>query len=113
MHLLRLILVLLVLALPAAAQDSTLYRFYRVEGRNVNGTPYAGDLRLSRSGRGIRGDWTIAGERFRGIGVLEGRILTLQWEDNAPPVVYVLMPDGALHGTWANGRALERAVPVE
>ena len=27
------------------------------------------------------------------------------------PVIYVIMPNGELHGTWDNGRALEKMIP--
>ncbi len=37
----------------------------------------------------------------------EGRVVTVDWGAETP-VVYVVMPGGALHGTWDGGMALER-----
>lgn len=101
----------LLAATSTPAQTSDLFRDYTVEGRNADGSAYAGTLTLTDGGRDIYGNWTIGADSFRGVGRLEGRVLTLQWEDNAPPVVYVLMHDGTLHGTWSDGYALERAEP--
>ncbi|SMX50479.1 LIC10280 family protein [Maliponia aquimaris] len=110
-----LLLAALLTATPLAAQDTgqftDLTGSYRVEGRNPDGSAYSGTLTLTASGPRYIGDWTIAGQSFRGSGTLDGRILTLQWSEGAEPVVYVLMPDGALHGTWADGRALDRLEP--
>ena len=101
----------LLAATPVLGQTPDLFRDYTVEGRNADGSAYSGDLTLTEGGSDIDGDWTIGSDSFRGVGRLEGRVLTLQWEDNAPPVIYVLMPDGTLHGTWGDGYALERAAP--
>jgi hypothetical protein len=104
-------------ATPVFAQDTgqstDITGAYAVEGRNIDGSAYNGDLTLSTRGNRYLGSWLIAGQAFRGSGDLEGRILTLQWEEGTAPVIYVLMPDGELHGTWADGRALERAMPLD
>ena len=54
--------------------------------------------------------WRVGRETYTGEGRIDGRVLTVDWgaED---PIVYVLMPDGELHGTWADGRALEKLSP--
>ena len=105
----------LLAATPLQAQDSgqitDISGTYRVEGRNPDGSAYACTLVLRAQGTRYVGDWTIAGQNFRGSGTLEGRILTLQWQEGADPAIYVLMPDGELHGTWADGRALDRLQP--
>lgn len=82
---LRAVCMIRLIGYPATAQE--LAGLNRGEGRNADGSACSDHLRLSASGQGFRGDWTIAGERFRGMGALEGRILTLPWEDNAHPVV--------------------------
>ncbi|WP_417207950.1 hypothetical protein [Antarctobacter sp.] len=107
-------------ATPAVAQDVgqdgsqtlDIAGTYRVEGRNPDGSAYTGELRLTAQGARYTGEWTIAGQVFQGIGTLEGRVLSLIWDEGAEPVVYVLMPDGELHGTWADGRALDRLEPL-
>lgn len=105
----------LLFASPLCAQDSghlaDISGTYGVEGRNPDGSAYSGTLVLTASGPRYVGEWTIAGQTFRGSGTLDGRILTLQWAEGADPVIYVLMPDGELHGTWADGRGLDRLEP--
>src|SRR6056297_2323809 len=102
-----LILAALLGATPVLAQNSgqttDITGSYRVEGRNVDGSAYSGSLVLSTQGATYLGDWRIAEQAYRGVGRLDGRILILQWQDGADPVVYVVMPDGELHGTWADG----------
>ncbi|KHQ52101.1 LIC10280 family protein [Mameliella alba] len=85
---------------------------YRVAGRNPDGSAYTGTLEMTANGAQYQLAWTIAGQVFRGTGRLEGRILTVDWQGDSNPVVYVLMPNGALHGTWADGHALDRLEPL-
>ena len=35
---------------------------------------------------------------------------TVEWGSDYP-VYYLILPSGELHGTWANGTALERLIP--
>lgn len=97
------------LGTPSFADDRPIGGTYAVEGRNSNGSAYSGNLVLEEKGGRVFGEWLIAGQSYRGSGRRDGRILTLHWEEGAEPVVYVLMPDGELHGTWGDGYALERA----
>ncbi|WP_305971132.1 MULTISPECIES: hypothetical protein [unclassified Mameliella] len=85
---------------------------YRVAGRNPDGSAYSGTLQLTGNSARYQLTWTIAGQIFRGTGRLEGRVLTVDWQGDSNPVVYVLMPDGSLHGTWADGLALDRLEPL-
>jgi hypothetical protein len=98
-------------ALPQSAIPLDVSGEYTVEGRNIDGSAYSGSLRLTQTGQDVVGEWQIASDSFRGAGPLDGRILTLNWQPGQPPVIYVVMPDGALYGTWAEGKALERALP--
>ena len=50
--------------------------------------------------------WSV-GTVYSGTGVLQGQVLTVTW-GAAFPAIYVVMPDGELHGTWANGEGLDR-----
>ncbi|MBV0912628.1 hypothetical protein KTJ87_09575 [Rhodobacteraceae bacterium ASV31] len=82
---------------------------YSVEGRNADGSAYSGRLSVAQSASDLRFDWQV-GSAYSGTGLIEGRIVTIDW-GSTTPVVYVVMPNGALHGTWADGTALERATP--
>lgn len=115
----RLAAALVVFATPALAQNleqgsapsTNLSGLYTVEGRNADGSAYSGTLQLTQNGMDVVGEWRIGADSYRGAGPLEGRILTLHWQPGAAPVIYVVMPNGALYGTWAEGKALERALP--
>ena len=85
---------------------------YAVSGRNPDGSAYAGTVVLRQQGAEYNIAWTIAGQDYQGTGRLEGRVLTVNWQGDANPVVYVLMPDGELHGTWSDGHALDRLEPL-
>lgn len=105
----------LLTATPLLAQNTSqsgdISGTYSVLGRNPDGAAYSGSIELTATGNRYTGAWSIAGQDFRGSGTLDGRILTLHWAEGGDPVVYVLMPDGELHGTWADGLALERLEP--
>ena len=106
------------LALPALAQGrksggppDALTRpiagAYTARGLNADGTAYSGTVEIVEQGMAIEMTWQVAGDTIRGQGIREGRIVTVDWGDKTP-VVYVLMPDGSLHGTWDDGTALEK-----
>ncbi len=97
------------LATTAVAQES-LTGLYTVEGRNPDGSTYTGQLSLAQNGAEVTASWKVGNDSFLGSGTLEGRVLTINWYAETP-VVYVVMPDGTLHGTWSDGYALERAQP--
>ena len=101
-------------ASPALAQmnfTSTVAGRYSVEGRNPDGGGYGGSARVDQQGGTVRVTWQTGGQTFTGTGVIEGRVITVDWGE-AHPVVYVTMPNGSLHGTWADGLALDRLSPV-
>jgi hypothetical protein len=47
-----------------------------------------------------------------GQGTLNGSMLTVDW-GQPDPVIYQVMHDGTLEGTWARGRAKESLTPAE
>lgn len=112
-----LIMTALLLAPPLYAQDQGQQQYtditgrYSVEGRNPDGSAYSGAFDLTAQPPRYLGQWQIAGQSYSGVGTFDGTVLSLQWDEGAEPVVYVLMPDGELHGTWNDGRALERLEP--
>ena len=102
----------LVLAAPVWAQDipADISGTYRVEGRNPDGSAYSGQLTVVEStGGSVAFAWIVANQSYAGVGVRDGRVVTVDWGSDTP-IVYVVMPGGELHGTWGGGTALERAV---
>lgn len=95
---------------PAAAYN--IAGNYTVSGRNPDGSGYSGTVTLSLQGDAYQVLWTIAGQQYSGTGRLDGRVLTVDWQGDSNPVIYVVMPDGSLHGTWADGYALDRLAPA-
>ena len=96
------------LAVAALAQDLT--GAYLAQGRNADGSTYRGTVQLTHRADVVSLAWQVGAESYIGTGVLDGRVVTVDWGADTP-VVYVVMPDGTLHGTWADGYALERLTP--
>jgi hypothetical protein len=95
----------------SALADGHIAGLYTVEGRNPDGSSYGGNVSI-----GILGadqyvlNWDV-GSSYEGTGTLSGDVLTVEG-DFSDPVFYLVMPDGELHGTWADGRGLERLEPM-
>jgi hypothetical protein len=106
----RIFLALPLLLLPALVLAQDLSGTYRAEGRNPDGSAYTGSVRIDEEGSAIRVYWTIGASSYDGLGFRDGRVLVVDWGEQ-DPVVYVVMADGELHGTWADGTALERLIP--
>ncbi len=96
------------LAGPLAAQS--ISGAYRAEGRNPDGSAYSGTVNIREDGAMVYMSWRVGSQTYSGSGSRNGDVVWVDWGDNYP-VVYVRMPSGELHGTWANGRALERLIP--
>ncbi|WP_420012556.1 hypothetical protein [Tateyamaria sp.] len=90
---------------PVLAQGLT--GRYVAEGRNPDGSSYRGTVQMTQTAAVVSMAWQVGASSYIGTGVQEGRVLTINWGQTTP-VVYVLMPDGSLHGTWADGLALEK-----
>ena len=97
-------------ALPLAAQEADISGSYLVEGRNPDGTPYAGTAVLTQRDGEVQINWTVQNDTYAGTGLIDGQVVLVDWDQPAP-IVYVLMTGGELHGTWAGGTALERLIP--
>lgn len=67
-------------------------------------------MQLTQSANVISMAWQVGASSYIGTGIRDGRVVIVNWGD-ATPVVYVVMPDGTLHGTWAGGLALEKLSP--
>lgn len=99
------------LAGPLAAQsEMPISGAYRAEGMNPDGTTYSGTVQIADQGGIVAINWQIGSSNYSGRGIRDGRVLTVDWGDDAP-VIYVVMSNGQLHGTWNNGTALERLIP--
>jgi hypothetical protein len=83
---------------------------YRAEGRNPDGSSYSGKVQIRESKGGVQINWQVGNQNYKGSGSRNGDVIWVDWGDTYP-VVYVRMPSGELHGTWANGRGLERLIP--
>jgi len=106
----RILLILALLLAPAAAIAESLTGSYRAIGRYPDGTAYTGTVRIEDDGASIRVMWAIGTRSYLGAGPRDGRVITVDWGD-ATPIVYVVMDDGELHGTWADGTAHEKLIP--
>lgn len=83
---------------------------YAAAGLNSDGSSYAGTVWIVQQGTAVEFEWTVGADTYRGQGIIEGRIVAVDWGSDTP-VVYVVMPDGELHGTWNDGLALEKLTP--
>lgn len=96
--------------LAGSALAQGLTGSYGAQGRNPDGSTYTGTVQMTQSADVISMAWRVGASSYIGTGVKEGRVLTINWGE-ATPVVYVVMPDGTLHGTWADGLGLEKLTP--
>ncbi len=97
------------LAAPLAAQQANLSGSYRAEGRNPDGSAYSGSAVIGQQGNAVQINWAVGHQAYAGSGILNGQVLVVNW-GQPDPVIYVVMQNGDLHGTWAAGTALERLV---
>lgn len=99
--------------MPVAANAQlgrSLVGNYTVAGRNPDGSAYSGTVQIAQTGNAVQITWNVGGQTYGGTGTLDGRVMTVDWGSDSP-VVYVVMPNGELHGTWAKGTALDKLTP--
>lgn len=106
----RLLLALAFLLIPAGALAQAIAGTYTAQGRNPDGSAYSGTVVVSESGDSVHFFWKIGASSYEGNGARSQDVVTVDWGDQNP-VYYLIMPSGELHGTWANGTALERLIP--
>lgn len=94
----------------SAALAQSVAGVYRAEGRNPDGSPYTGTVQIVEHGNTVEMNWQVGAQAYSGSGSRNGDVVWVDW-GQAQPVVYVRMPSGELHGTWAGGRGLERLIP--
>ena len=83
---------------------------YFVYGRHDDGRAFEGTAKIATHNDGYAIEWQIGAASYSGIGVLEDRVLTVEWGTEAP-AFYVVMPDGELHGTFEDGLGVELLTP--
>lgn len=91
----------------AAREGHGLDGTWLADGMNSNGSRYDGIVQMRLEGSAVAMLWDVGEQYFEGVGTIDGRVITIDW-GQAQPVVYVVMPNGELHGTWDGGRAVER-----
>lgn len=100
-----------VLALPASAQEKKfipeISGLYLAEGRNPDGSAYQGTAVVAEYNGLVQINWTVGGSTYSGRGTRDGAVVVVEWGQDFP-VIYVVLSNGDLHGTWQNGTALER-----
>ena len=106
----RLILILALVLAPGLALARSLTGFYEVWGRNIDGTVYTGTAEIRDDGKNVNVFWSTTIGKFSGTGVRDGKIVLIDWGSDYL-IIYTVMEDGELHGTWADGYALDRLTP--
>ena len=94
----------------AASPAMDIQGTYEAVGRNPDGTGYTSPVEVIQTGQAVEFAWINEGSTTRGAGTMEGRIVTVDWGDTTP-VIYVVMDEGELHGTWADGLGVEKLTP--
>ena len=100
------VLAVLILIAGAAMAWADISGNYFVYGRHSDGRTFEGTATITAGKDGYAIEWLIGAASYSGIGVLEGRVLTVEWGTEAP-AIYVVMPDGELHGTFEDGLGVE------
>ena len=90
-------------ARPMPAPQGT----YNVAGKD-RGDSYVGSLTIAKAGSNFLFTWKVGGKTFRGTGVRDGNLITVDW-GGATPVVYALTEDNYMIAIYAGGRSIEAA----
>jgi len=106
----RLLLTLALLLAPTFALAQSLAGQYEVWGRNIDGAAYTGTAEIRDDGANVTIFWTTTVGAYSGTGTRDGNVVLIDWGSEYF-IVYTVMDDGELHGTWADGYALDRLSP--
>jgi len=106
----RILLTLAVLLIPALAVAQSLAGVYDVWGRNPDGGSYSGTARIEDDGDTVDVFWNTTVGSYAGTGYRDGSTVLIDWGSDYL-IIYTVMEDGELHGTWADGYALDRLSP--
>lgn len=91
------------LALAGAAQAQGIGGVYEVRGTNMNGSPYGGTAEIVlTSDVTCEIFWTTGGTTSSGICMRDREVFTAAYKlaDKIGMIIYRVMPDGTLDGTW-------------
>jgi hypothetical protein len=83
---------------------------YRVSGRNPNGSRYSGTAVIAQRGDRVEISWSVGRSAYNGIGVLDSKLLTVEW-GGGQPIVYAVTEDGTLRGLWSGGQGEDILIP--
>ena len=106
----RLLLTLAILFAPTVAFAQSLAGQYDVWGRNLDGAAYEGTAEVRDDGEAVTIFWNTTVGVYSGTGARDGNVVLIDWGSDYL-IVYTVMDDGELHGTWADGYALDRLSP--
>jgi hypothetical protein len=108
--------VILGLAPPAPAADrpaeaADVGGDYACKGTNPDGQEYTGKVKIVKKGDVYQFGWVIGQERYSGVGIRDGNILSVSWvlqNGDTGIVVYKIGKDKRLVGRWAQqgGKAI-------
>jgi hypothetical protein len=89
-------------AAPDKAPESTLVGTYACEGTNPDGKTYSGIVEIIKHHDAYLVRWTMPDNtQVVGIGILNGGMLSVSYFGGTPSlVVYSVVENGKLHGTW-------------
>ena len=93
-----------------AAQGSAPSRACAAAGRNPDGSAYSGTVQITESGGAVSMAWQVGSGGYTRHRPARRACDHRQLGRRAPGGLLV-MPNGELHGTWADGQALEKLTP--
>lgn len=98
-----------ILAGSAVAQQVAISGVFVAQGRSPDGSAYSGQAAVAEQDGAVKINWTVGSQTYAGTGIRDGQVVVVNW-GQADPVIYVIMANGDMHGTWAAGRGLERLI---
>jgi tetratricopeptide (TPR) repeat protein len=104
-------------AFPAPTDMPLAEGIYSVAGKQPDGKPTAGTVKITKRGTGYHLEWTYDdGDKLDGWGTFARNILSLSAANNAgwakdTAIAYALGTDGVLAGLYANGTGQEKLTP--
>ena len=99
-----LIIVVVALALNAGTAEAGPEGRYNISGANPGGGgTYRGTVRVTARGDAFDVTWRIGGQRYSGIGVFDGKVLSVAYYGSnlTGVAVYKAQTDGSFRGVWA------------
>jgi hypothetical protein len=100
------------IAFSSIKTASSLEGTYTAEGRNPDGSHYAGVVTISKQQNTYHLSWKVGSSNYEGNGELRGNVLIVNWGDSTP-VVYAVCENGRLVGLWNSGQGEETLIPSQ